>query len=192
MRLFTFWHGPGGTLGRNDTRSVVLTRDLRAAVVRQRAAARVHRAQGGLQEHPRRLRRQPARLSRRAVIAHVFHHNAFLIVSNGHRAKYDSITSLWEHFSEWKRLDERDKGSIDAEVLLNGMLAHDRLLDLVENYRWRNGPRRSRLRQRSKSSFSTRSTGHCRARRFQTMTDRKWRSASISMFGNRALAHKGL
>jgi len=68
------------------------------------------------------------------VIAHAFHHNAFLIVSNGHRARYGSITSQWEHFSEWKRLDEREKGNVDAEVLLNGMLAHDRLLDLVENF----------------------------------------------------------
>jgi type I restriction enzyme R subunit len=68
------------------------------------------------------------------VIAHAFHHNAFLIVSNGHRARYGSITSQWEHFGEWKRLDERDKGNVDAEVLLNGMLAHDRLLDLVENF----------------------------------------------------------
>ena len=70
----------------------------------------------------------------RDTVPHVFHHNAFLIVSNGHRARYGSITSEWEHFYEWKRLDERDKGSVDAEVLLNGMLAPDRLLDLVENF----------------------------------------------------------
>ena len=68
------------------------------------------------------------------VIAHAFHHNAFLIVSNGDRARYGSITGEWEHFAEWKRLDEPDKGSLDAEVLLNGMLAHDRLLDMVENF----------------------------------------------------------
>ena len=68
------------------------------------------------------------------VVAHAFHHNAFLIVSNGHRARYGSITSEWGHFAEWKRLDEADKGSVDAEVLLNGMLAHDRLLDIVENF----------------------------------------------------------
>ena len=68
------------------------------------------------------------------VIAHAFHHNAFLIVSNGDRARYGSITSDWGHFSEWKRLDEADKGSLEAEVLLNGMLAHDRLLDIVENF----------------------------------------------------------
>ncbi len=68
------------------------------------------------------------------VIAHAFHHNAFLIVSNGDRARFGSITSEWEHFNEWKRLDEADAGSVDAERLLNGMLAHDRLLDLVENF----------------------------------------------------------
>ena len=68
------------------------------------------------------------------VIAHAFDHNAFLIVSNGHRARYGSITSRWEHFSEWKRTDEGDRGSVEAEVLLDGMLAHDRLLDLVENF----------------------------------------------------------
>jgi len=70
-----------------------------------------------------------------SVIAHAFHHNAFVIVSNGHRARYGSITTGWEHFSEWKRLTEDDrKGSVEAERLLNGMLAHDRLLDLVENF----------------------------------------------------------
>ncbi|WP_026842205.1 type I restriction endonuclease subunit R [Citrifermentans bremense] len=68
------------------------------------------------------------------IIAHAFHHNVFLIVSNGHRARYGSITSEWDHFAEWKRLNEKDKGSVDAEVLLNGMLKKERLLDIVENF----------------------------------------------------------
>jgi type I restriction enzyme R subunit len=68
------------------------------------------------------------------VIPHAFHHNAFLIVSNGHRARYGSITSQWDHFAEWKRNDESEKGSVEAEFLLNGMLAHDRLLDIIENF----------------------------------------------------------
>ena len=68
------------------------------------------------------------------VIAHAFHHNAFVIVSNGHNARYGSVTSAWEHFGEWKRLDERDKGNLAAKVLLDGMLAKHRLLDIVENF----------------------------------------------------------
>lgn len=68
------------------------------------------------------------------VISHAFYHNAFLVVSNGDRARYGSITSHWEHFAEWKRNDESDKGDLAAKVLLDGMLAHDRLLDIVENF----------------------------------------------------------
>ena len=68
------------------------------------------------------------------VIAHAFHHNAFLIVSNGDKARFGSVASTWEHFGEWKRLYETDVGSVAAEVLLNGMLAKDRLLDIFENF----------------------------------------------------------
>jgi type I restriction enzyme R subunit len=67
-------------------------------------------------------------------INHAFHHNAFLVVSNGDRARYGSITSKWEHFTEWKRNAEKDKGRVEAQVLLDGMLAKGRLLDLVENF----------------------------------------------------------
>jgi type I restriction enzyme R subunit len=67
-------------------------------------------------------------------IAHAFHHNAFLIVSNGDRARYGSITSKWDHFVEWKRNAETDKGRVDAEALLDGMLTKERLLDLVQNF----------------------------------------------------------
>jgi len=67
-------------------------------------------------------------------IAHAFHHNAFLVVSNGDHARYGSITSQWEHFVEWKRNDEQDKGRVDAQVLLDGMLTKGPLLDLVENF----------------------------------------------------------
>jgi type I restriction enzyme, R subunit len=67
-------------------------------------------------------------------IAHAFHHNAFLVVSNGDQARYGSITSKWEHFVAWKRNDESDKARLDAEALLDGMLAKERLLDLVENF----------------------------------------------------------
>ncbi len=68
------------------------------------------------------------------VIAHAFHHNAFLVVSNGDRARYGSITSKWEHFTEWKRNTERERGCVDAQMLLDGMLTKERLLDLVENF----------------------------------------------------------
>lgn len=67
-------------------------------------------------------------------IGHAFHHNAFLVVSNGDRARYGSITSKWEHFVEWKRDTEKSTARVDAESLLDGMLAKERLLDLVEHF----------------------------------------------------------
>jgi type I restriction enzyme, R subunit len=68
------------------------------------------------------------------TIPHAFYHNAFLVVSNGDKARYGSITSQWKHFSEWKRQEEKEKGDIDARVLLDGMLEKTRLLDLVESF----------------------------------------------------------
>ncbi len=41
------------------------------------------------------------------VVPQAFHHNAFLVVSNGDQARYGSITSKWDHFVEWKRDTER-------------------------------------------------------------------------------------
>jgi type I restriction enzyme R subunit len=67
-------------------------------------------------------------------IAHAFYHNAFLVVSNGDAARYGSITSKWGHYVEWKRNAETDKARVDAESLLDGMLAKERLLDIVENF----------------------------------------------------------
>ncbi len=81
------------------------------------------------------------------TIPHVFHHNAFLIVSNGDRAKYGSITSEWPHFYEWKRQKEEEEGDVDARVLLNGMLAKERLLDLFENFILFDGSRSGGVRK---------------------------------------------
>src|SRR5207237_10748178 len=55
-------------------------------------------------------------------IAHAFHHNAFLVVSNGDRARYGSITSKWGHFVEWKRNTETGNARLDAQALLAGTL----------------------------------------------------------------------
>jgi type I restriction enzyme R subunit len=68
------------------------------------------------------------------VVPQAFHHNAFLIVSNGDRTRYGSITSRWEHFVEWKRNSEKEKGRLEAVALLEGMLAKENLLDIIENF----------------------------------------------------------
>lgn len=68
-------------------------------------------------------------------IPQVFWYNAFIIVSNGTDAKFGTITSKWEHFSDWKKIDNNDsKGIISADTLMKGMCKPENLLDIIENY----------------------------------------------------------
>jgi type I restriction enzyme, R subunit len=68
------------------------------------------------------------------TIPHLFHHNAIVILANGTEAKIGSLTSKYEHFHEWKRLDESDPGVVDMETLLKGVCSKINFLDLFENF----------------------------------------------------------
>ena len=70
----------------------------------------------------------------RDTIPHLFHHNAIVIFGNGIAAKVGSVSSRYEHFQEWKRLEEEDPGVVDMETLLKGVCSRRNLLDLVENF----------------------------------------------------------
>ena len=70
----------------------------------------------------------------RDTIPHLFHHNAIVLFGNGAKAKLGSITSKWEHFHEWKRLDEAEPGVVDMETLLKGVCDKQNFMDLVENF----------------------------------------------------------
>ena len=70
----------------------------------------------------------------RDTIPHLFHHNAIVLFGNGEKAKLGSITSKWEHFHEWKRLDEAEPGVVDMETLLKGVCDKQNFMDLVENF----------------------------------------------------------
>ena len=45
-----------------------------------------------------------------------------------------SITSKFEHFNDWKRLQEDSAGVVDMETLLKGTCSKANLLDIVENF----------------------------------------------------------
>ncbi len=47
------------------------------------------------------------------TIPDLFHHNAFIVLGNGIDARIGSLSSRFEHFHEWKRLEEEDKGIVD-------------------------------------------------------------------------------
>jgi len=70
----------------------------------------------------------------------LFHPNAFIILSNGLDTKIGSCTAGWEHFSDWKRI-ENEKETYDPtedwislERVIKGMCDKKRLLDILENF----------------------------------------------------------
>jgi len=74
----------------------------------------------------------------------LFAFNALVVLSDGFDARFGTITSAWDHFYRWKRLNEADADPApkDDEVpvhavlplLLRGMCLPASLLDLVENF----------------------------------------------------------
>lgn len=68
-------------------------------------------------------------------IPQLFHPNAFILLSNGSDTKVGTLTSEWEHFFDWKRVDdEAEAGKVSLERALGGLLAPEKLLDYVENF----------------------------------------------------------
>jgi type I restriction enzyme, R subunit len=68
-------------------------------------------------------------------IPQLFHPNAFILLSNGSETKIGTLTSEWEHFFEWKRVDdESEAGKVSLERAVRGLLTPARLLDYIENF----------------------------------------------------------
>jgi type I restriction enzyme R subunit len=68
-------------------------------------------------------------------VPQLFHPNAFILLSNGSDTKVGTITCAWEHFFEWKRIEDEDEvGKVSLERVLRGLLEPARLLDYVENF----------------------------------------------------------
>ena len=69
------------------------------------------------------------------TIPQLFWYNAFIILSNGSQAKIGSMTAGWEHFSDWKRInDEGEQGVVSLETMIRGTCENTRFLDIVENF----------------------------------------------------------
>lgn len=68
------------------------------------------------------------------TITKLFNYNAFIILSNGIKTKVGSITSRYEHFHEWKRITEEEKGIVSLDTTLKGMCDKKRFMDLLENF----------------------------------------------------------
>lgn len=68
------------------------------------------------------------------TIPHMFHSNAFIILSNGTETKVGTITSPYKFFLDWKRIEEEEEGVVSLDTMLRGTCAPHRLMDLFENF----------------------------------------------------------
>jgi type I restriction enzyme R subunit len=69
------------------------------------------------------------------TIPHLFWYNALIVLSNGSAARVGSLTSQWEHFNDWKKINsEGEEGIISLETVLRGVCEPSRLLDITENF----------------------------------------------------------
>ncbi|RQW87839.1 MAG: type I restriction endonuclease subunit R [Geobacter sp.] len=69
------------------------------------------------------------------TIPQFFWYNALIILSNGSQSRIGSLTAAWEHFADWKKINnEGEEGLVSLETMLRGTCEKRRLLDLVENF----------------------------------------------------------
>jgi type I restriction enzyme R subunit len=69
------------------------------------------------------------------TIPQLFIYNQLILLSNGVQSKVGSISSQWEHFSEWKKIEsESEQRRVSLEVAIRGVCEKNRLLDIIENY----------------------------------------------------------
>jgi len=69
------------------------------------------------------------------TIPQLFWYNSFIMLSNGSRTKIGSTTAKWEHYGDWKRVDdETEKGVVTLETAIRGTCSKAKFLDLVENF----------------------------------------------------------
>ena len=68
------------------------------------------------------------------TIPHVFHANAFIILSNGTDAKVGTITSPYKFFLDWKRITEEEEGIVSLDTMVRGTCSKANLIDIFENF----------------------------------------------------------
>ena len=92
---------------------------------------------GELKAHHRRVENAYRRnlSDYKDTIPHIFWYNALVILSNGSDSHIGTLTSEWEHFSTWKKINsEGEEGVISLDTLVRGTCTPTRFLDLVENF----------------------------------------------------------
>lgn len=69
------------------------------------------------------------------TIPKLFWYNMGIIISNGIENKFGSLTSPFEYFNEWKKVDgEEDEARNDLQTLISGICNKKRFIDIFENF----------------------------------------------------------
>jgi len=69
------------------------------------------------------------------TIPQLFWYNSFILLSNGKEAKIGTTTSGYEHFNDWKRINqENEVGIISLDTMLKGVCEKNRFIDILENF----------------------------------------------------------
>lgn len=71
----------------------------------------------------------------KSTIHQIFWYNSFAILSNGSQAKVGSISAAWEHFNDWKKINnEGEEGIISLDTVIKGTCEKGRFIDILENF----------------------------------------------------------
>jgi type I restriction enzyme, R subunit len=71
----------------------------------------------------------------RDTIPQILWYNAVILLSNGSKARIGSMTAGFEHFAEWKKIDdEKEPGLLSLDTMIRGVCDKRKLLDLIENF----------------------------------------------------------
>ena len=71
----------------------------------------------------------------RYAIPQLFVQNGLVMLSNGSATRIGSTFAPWEHFFEWKRInDEGETGVVSLETAIRGVCEQERFLDIIENF----------------------------------------------------------
>lgn len=116
----------GGNNRRPDV--VIFVNGLPLAVIELKAPGSVNASLSGAHQQLQTYKQQ---------ISSLFYANALLVISDGLTARLGSLSADLERFMPWRTIDGEEvapKGSAELEVLIGGVFAPHRLLELLERF----------------------------------------------------------
>ncbi|MEW6618813.1 MAG: type I restriction endonuclease subunit R [bacterium] len=71
----------------------------------------------------------------KSTIPQLFWFNGVIILSNSSQSRVGTLSAEWDHFSEWKRINnEGEKGIVSLDTVIKGVCEKSRFMDILENY----------------------------------------------------------